>query len=198
MKISPVSSNFRSMRLNFTSSSKPKEAADFVNIPNNVDDNFTLNDDFELDGKGGINISGTSFGEDFKLNFKSNKGYRHISGNIGDKDVLIEMMPYGFLDRRNKVSGHVGNKNVDINIELPWLRLGYRLKGKFGDEDIKIATSHLSRGGILVGGDGVDMVLMYVMKDKTFFSTNLKHKLVGKYYIDKDFLPILLSIANSY
>lgn len=121
----------------------------------------------------------TTYGTPYKLQHTSSLNSTELNGVIGDKKVTIQSTWQGILAPKRYITGNVGNKNVEIEISTKFG--AKKIKGKFGDENIDFWSQHYIHNDIL-SGQGIDMQLMY------YADSNPKY--IGKYELDKEFLPI--------
>ncbi len=195
MKINSVTPKTNISRVCLAPSNSVYFGSDSVAIKNNVDNNFDINVGKTSDSSLS-NFVGKSFGVEYNLNCGRKPYYPlFIRGNIGDKDVDIKFLKQD--NYKQYIRGKVGDKEVDLKLKTPILKSD-TIEGKFGNDEIKISISRLTgRGGndILIGGNGVDMQFSSVYSKKFGFN-DIKQRLIGKYYIDKDFLPVLMTMIT--
>lgn len=170
--------------------SNPVSVSKVLPTQSEVRDNFTFKT--STDGlkssetiKGSINIEGKTYGTLYKLQRISSLNVTELNGYIGDKKVSIQSTRQGILDPKRHITGNVGNKNVEIEVTT---RFGAKvIKGKFGEENIDFGIQSY-RYNDIISGKGVDMRLMY------YADSNPKY--LGKYELDKEFLPILAGLSR--
>lgn len=159
--------------------------------PNNIDINNFFKITVSIKNLNERILEGSIYNTPF--NIKVNKS--NIIGNIGNKNVKIDIISDGAFTNNCSLKGYIGNKDVDLKRKFGIISTNEEVNGKFGNENINFAYKTMypfvSRTDKLIG-EGINLELFYC--DSKPFKLLGKTKIYGKYEKDPEFLPILMAL----